>query len=357
MNRRKFLKAIAAFSGSTALNACGSFIHRDGATNGKVMTVNGYIDASEMGMTLTHEHVFADVRPFKEQLKNPLTPDTQEVVDIVLPNLVRIRDLGCKTLVECTATGLGRNPALIRKLSNESGLHMLTVTGNYGSAEEQFLPAKFYTDSVEARAERWINEWEKGIDGTGIKPGLIKIAFGSGPLTDVELKLIRAAAICHRETGLTIGSHTGVWQDVSPGENAVSAFEQLDELKAAGVSPSAWIWIHAHNEPDADQRLRAAREGAWVSMDGFRSDNLDYYVETIKQFRNNYLLDRLLLSQDAGWYTLGEPKGGGFNPYHPIFTTLIPALQRSGVTQEDINTLFVSNPAAAFSVGVRTTNM
>lgn len=317
------------------------------------MTVNGPIKPGQMGLTLTHEHLFADVRPYAEQTRNPLPRDHEEIAAVVLPYLRHIHELGCRTLVDCTATGLGRDPALIKYLSDASGLHMLTVTGNYGAAGEQFLPAHVHSDSVGTLADRWIGEWEHGIESTDIRPGLIKIAFASGPLTQIEDKLIRAAAVTHRETGLVIGAHTGAWENVVPGKNAESAFAQLARLEEAGVAPSAWIWIHAHNEPDTAQLLRAARRGAWVSLDGFRPGNAHDYISTIEQFRSQDLLHRLLISQDAGWYTAGEPRGGDFSPFHPVLSELIPALREASFTGAQIDALFIDNPAAAFSIGVR----
>lgn len=354
MDRRDFLQTLMAVSAASALAACKTPLAiQPAGLEGRVMTVNGPIEAGEMGITLTHEHLFADVRPYAEQISNPLPRDFDEIAEVVLPYLRRIHALGCRTLIDCTATGLGRDPALIKHLSDESGLHMLTVTGNYGAAGEQFLPEHVHSDSVEALAGRWIREWEYGIGDTGIRPGLIKIAFGSGPLTDIEEKLIRAAAITHRETGLVIGAHTGVWDDVTPGENATSAFQQLEILEQAGIDPSAWIWIHAHNEPDIPKYLRAAQRGAWISLDGFRPDNVENYIRMVGELRSRDLLHRVLISQDAGWYTAGEPGGGDFSPFHPVLTLLLPALREAGYSNAEIDTLFVRNPAAAFAIGVR----
>lgn len=353
MDRRTFLQTLAAASATSPLVSCTTEIVKNAGTGRRVMTVTGPIDAGEMGMTLTHEHLFADLRPYAEQARSPLSVDVEEAAGVILPHLIRIRELGCRTLVESTAACLGRNPALIKRLSDASGLHMLTVTGNYGAAGERFLPPHVHSDSPDALAERWIDEWEHGIEGTGVRPGFIKVAFDSGPLTDVEQTLIRAAAITHRETGLAIGAHTGIWEGVTPGENAVSAFEQLAHLEDAGIAPPAWIWIHAHNEPDGAERVRAARRGAWISLDGFRPDYVEDYIAMIAQLRNEGLLHRVLVSQDAGWYTAGEPRGGDFNPFHPVFTSLIPALKKSGFTDAEIGTLFVDNPAGAFSLGVR----
>ena len=310
-----------------------------------VMTVRGPIRSSQMGMTLSHEHVLANFQPLADREKQPWTYDQDEVVKVVLPYLQQIKKLGCRTFVDCTAVALGRDPRLLRRLSQESGLHILTVTGNYAAVNAQFLPFYVYTDSVDALAQRWINEAKSGIEGTGIRPGLIKLGFNGNALTDTEQKLIRAAAIAHRQCGLTIGAHTGP---------AVSAFEQLSILEKMGVHPSAWIWIHAQNEREPSEHIKAARMGAWVSFDGVSPATLATHVELVKRMRNEGLLQRALVSQDAGWYHVGEPHGGAFRSYEAVYTQFIPAIRAAGFTEAEIRTLFIDNPANAFSISVRT---
>ena len=280
----------------------------------------------------------------------PLRVDDAEVVEVVMPYLKSIRSLGCRTLIDCTAAHLGRHPRLIRRLSEASGLHMLTVTGNYLAADGRFTPAYFEQSSVEQVADRWTHEWERGIDDTGIRPGLIKLGFNGGPLPAPEEKLIHAAARTHLQTGLVIAAHIGPWRDAEPDSNARSAFAQLDILDRAGVCPDAWIWMHAQNERDSVHRLRAAQRGAWVCLDGFRAGLEASYAQMIRELRDADLLHRVLVSQDAGWYTAGEPRGGDFVPFDPIFTSLIPALRRHEFGAEEIDRLFVVNPALAFSV-------
>jgi phosphotriesterase-related protein len=65
-------------------------------------------------------------------------------------------------------------------------------------------------------------------------------------------------------------------------------------------------------------------------------------------------LERLLVSQDAGWYHVGEPGGGTYRPHTVLFDEFVPALRASGLSEDDVNTLLVENPARAFAVGVRT---
>jgi phosphotriesterase-related protein len=345
MNRRDFLKTLPPFTTAIALSSCG-------ATAGayatpQVMTVLGPILALELGRTLPHEHLIADVRPYAEQLRNPSHPDPAEVLEVVLPHLVELTRLGCRSLIESTAVGLGRSPAMLKRLAEESGLHILTVTGNYAAAEEQFLPPYVATDTAEALAARWIGEWRDGIEGTGIRPGFIKLAFQGGPLTEIERKLIRAAAIAHLETGMAIGAHT---------TTAASAFEQLEALEVAGVAPSAWIWIHAQAEEDLSQQTRAARRGAWVSFDGLGGDSVEAHVDMVMHLRREGLLHRVLVSHDAGWYTIAEPRGGEFRSFDTAFTEFGPALRAAGATDRDIDQIFIENPSRAYALGVRAVN-
>jgi phosphotriesterase-related protein len=66
-------------------------------------------------------------------------------------------------------------------------------------------------------------------------------------------------------------------------------------------------------------------------------------------------LHRVLVSQDAGWYAVGQPQGGTFRPFDTVFTAFIPALRARGFTRAEIDTLLIENPASAFSIAVRTT--
>src|SRR3569832_2046473 len=91
----------------------------------EVITVRGAIDSSEMGMTLSHEHILANFQPLAERDNQPWTFDEDEVVKVVLPYLQQVKKLGCRTFVDCTAVGLGRDPVLLRRLSELAGLNIL----------------------------------------------------------------------------------------------------------------------------------------------------------------------------------------------------------------------------------------
>ncbi|MGV3600871.1 MAG: phosphotriesterase family protein [Dyadobacter fermentans] len=303
-------------------------------------TVVGKIPVSELGAALIHEHVLVD---FIGAAK--ISPDRwkhDEVIQKVLPYLQEIKSRGIRTLVECTPAFIGRDVALLKKLSERSGLQMLTNTGYYGASDNKYLPEWAFTQTAAQLADRWIAEFEKGIDGTGIRPGFIKTGVNSGKLSELHQKLIRAAALTHLKTGLTICSHTGP---------ALPAREEIEILKQSGVHASAFVWVHASGT--ADEMEDVGKSGCWISLDGVNTDNIERHVELLRFFKSKKRLGQVLISHDAGWYRPEEPDGGEFRGYTTISDQLIPALKTAGFTDADVRTLMTANPAKAFAIRVR----
>lgn len=308
----------------------------------EIITVSGEIPASHIGKTLHHEHLLVDFIGADSISYNRW--NKEEVVKKVLPYLLEIKKLGYKTLVECTPAYLGRDPELLKMLVKESGMQIITNTGYYSAVGGKFIPKHGFTETAEQLANRWIDEAKNGIEGTGVYPGFIKISVERAPLQEINQKVVEAACITHKATGLTIMSHTGL---------AVPAFQELEILNNYGVDPSAFIWTHAHNERDSLKLLEAARLGAWIAFDNFSPDRLNRYVEFALLMKKEGLLNRLMFSHDAGWYKPGEPNGGSFRGFTEIEELLIPALEKNGLSQQDIYQIFTLNPAEAFQVRVR----
>ncbi|HEY9487329.1 MAG TPA: phosphotriesterase [Chryseosolibacter sp.] len=338
-NRRTFLKR-GLFLGAGLMT-----VFKPGmaaARKKQVMTVTGMIDASAMGHTLAHEHVLVDFIGAEDI--NPPRWDREEVIKKVLPYLEEAKRSGCHTMIECTPNYLGRDVVLLKQLSEKTGLNIVTNTGYYGGSDNKFLPQHTFSETADQLARRWINEWQHGIDGTPIKPGFMKISVNPSHLSDVSLKLIQAAALTHLKTGLTIASHTGP---------AIPAFEQIEVLKMNKVDPAAFIWVHAQDESDQGQYVKAAREGAWISLDGLRKNNLQEYMERLQHLKRERCLHRVLLSHDAGWYDPAKPDGGEFIEYTLLFRKMIPAMEQEGFTEAEVIQLIEHNTANAFSIGVK----
>ncbi|MBN1986037.1 MAG: phosphotriesterase, partial [Prolixibacteraceae bacterium] len=135
----------------------------------KIMTVTGEIPAGTIGKTLHHEHILVDF--IGADSTGYHRWDKTEVVEKVLPYLLEIKKLGYQTLVECTPAYLGRDPELLKMLSEESGLQILTNTGYYSAVGAKYIPKHGFTETAEQLAERWINEARNGIENTGVYPG------------------------------------------------------------------------------------------------------------------------------------------------------------------------------------------
>lgn len=312
--------------------------HGSGEQAPVIQSVTGEVTADRLGLTLMHEHVLVDF--IGADKVSPSRYSADEAFKVVLPHLQKVHALGCETLVECTPAFLGRDPVLLRRLSEASGVRILTNTGYYGAAKDKHLPAHAFTETADRLASRWTAEAERGIDGTSIRPAFMKIGVDEAPLSEIDAKLVRAAAITHSRTGLPIASHTGT---------GAAAMAELDILERSGVPLTSFIWVHAQNERDTTFHIQAARRGAWVEFDGISVTSVARHVELVALMKKNGLLDRVLVSQDAGWYHVGEALGGAFRAYTALFELFVPALGKEGFNADDVRTLLVTNPGRALS--------
>jgi len=318
-----------------------------------IMTVNGPMSTDSLGVTLTHEHILVDF--IGADSTGYFRWNKDSVIAKALPVVMKAKQAGVKTIFECTPEYLGRDPLLLKELSERSGITFITNTGYYGFSSN-YLPQTFYSTDAAALAEKWTGEFLNSIEGTGIRPGFIKIAVNSADsLSEADQKIITAAALTHLKTGLTIASHTGPEKP---------AFAQIEILRKNGVHPSAFIWVHAQRGT-LESNIEAAKEGAWISLDNIRNRpnlkpgdrfTIDWYADRIKELKDNGLIIKVLLSHDSGWYDPAKPGGGTINGYTDIFEYLIPALKTRGFTDSDIDQLLIQNPATAFTIKIRKIN-
>jgi phosphotriesterase-related protein len=307
-----------------------------------IMTVKGLIRPTEMGITLEHEHVLVDF--VGAAMSNTNRWVKEDVVKKVLPLIKEVKAQGCKTFIDCTPNYLGRDPILLQWLSELSEMNFITNTGYYGGSDHKFLPAHAFEESAEQLADRWIKEWKDGIGDSSVRPGFIKISVNAGPLSDISKKLITAAALTHLKTGLTIASHTG------PAEPAL---QQLKILKQLGVAPEAFIWVHAQQEKNRNQLVKLAKMKCWISVDGLNDQNVNEYSDRLLFLRKSKVLNRILISHDAGWYDPDKPGGGDIRGYTTLFTKLIPELEKRGFEESDVMQLIEKNPQNAFQITIR----
>lgn len=292
-------------------------------------TIAGSLAAAEKSI-LVHEHILVDFIGADEIRPGRYDPD--EVFRVARPKLDEVRKLGCVRLLECTPNYLGRDARLCRRLEQATGVEIWTNTGLYGAANHKYVPAFARRETAEELARRWIAEYEQGIDS--VRPRFIKTGVNKAPLDELDRKLVRAAALTSRATGLTVASHTG---------DGAAALEQLEIFAAEGVAPEKFVWVHAQNERDHAIHERVGRAGAWVEFDGIGEKTADWHLSCVRHMAGAGLLGRVLISQDAGWYRVGEPGGGAYRGYTYIYTDFVPRLEPAWRRR-----LLWDNPIAAF---------
>ena len=284
------------------------------------------------GSVLVHEHVLVDFAPVGEL--SPGRYDANAVFKLALPKLAAIQKLGCVRFQDCTPAYLGRDPRLLRRLADATGVEIWTNTGYYAARQYKHLPPFVRRESAEQIAQRWIEERQRGVDGA--QPRFIKIGVNRSPLGALDRKIVRAAAICSRETGLTIASHTG---------DGTAALEQIEIVTSERVAAGKFVWVHAQSERDHRLHARAALSGAWVEFDGIHPKTMIWHRACLDEMAKRKLLGRVLISQDSGWYHVGEPGGGEFRDYSFIYTDFLPTLPAPWV-----RALMADNPVRAFSL-------
>ncbi|MEL4457222.1 phosphotriesterase [Lutimonas vermicola] len=290
---------------------------------------------------LAHEHILVDFIGADSIQPNSWNHDS--ILDEVIPSLEELKEFNVNYFVDATPNYLGRDVLLLEKIAHKTGIRIVTNTGLYGARNNKFIPNYVREITADNLAKKWIEEYQNGIDGTSIKPGFIKIGIDDTiPLNAIHQKLVKAAALTHLKTGLTIASHTG---------RAIGLWPQLNILKEMGVSPESFIWVHAQEENNNDNYLIAAEMGCWISLDGLGWE-IEKHVEKIVYAKRNGILDRILISQDSGWYD-PQKDNQTIRPYTNIFKKLYPELKSNGFTDDEFNLLISINPSKAFSIKVR----
>ncbi len=335
LGRRDFCRslALASMAATTGIPAANA---RSCDSRGKILTVKGVIEPQDLGITLPHEHIIVDFIGADETGPDRYNPE--EVKQVMIPYLESIAEQGVTGFIDCTPNYLARDPFILRDLSDKTGLHILTNTGLY---KEPFLPSYAFSNSADELAEIWTDEILHGIGDTGVRAGFIKIAVFPEPLKPLQQKIVQAAAKTNKQTGASIACHTA---------HGPAALEILDILSAEEIASDAYIFVHAGNEQDSTFHLQVARKGAWVEFDDIGAKPIEHHIGLVRNILDQGLEDHLLLSQDRGWYTVGEPGGGEIKPFSFFFEEFVPAMMDAGINGNIIDKITRLNPALAFQL-------
>ena len=302
----------------------------------KILTTLGPMDNDQLGMILPHEHIFADLRTWKDP--GYAEADTQEVVSVMAKEINKAQVWGVTAIVECSTVGVGRRADIDKAVSEATNFPLIIPTGIY---REPWIPDWAHEASKEYLKEWMTKELQSEIENSEVQAGWIKLSAGEDGMTECEKKILRAASLAGILTHAVIGSHT-----VKGGV----VLEQLDIIEGMGYTPNRFIWIHAQAEPDFKLHLEVAKRGAYIEYDGIgNGDTDDYYMNSITKMVNAGFENQLLISHDRGWYDPAQPGGGTPKPYTYINETFIPKLRKAGFNEEAVKKLTHTNPFNTFA--------
>lgn len=347
--------------------------------SGKVQTVLGLVDAEDLGITSTHEHLlinmtvyFAEPKearfiklahePVERLANDPAAPqniswlqhNSYEVLDnlrlldeaLAIEEVMQFKKEGGSTIVEVSNVGLGRDPLGLVRISRTTGLNVVMGSGYYiGLAQDP----EFDSKTEEQIAEEIIADIEVGVDNTGVRAGIIGEIGASWPLSDKERKSLLAAAGAHRHTGAVIIIH-------QVGQEANGALEIVKTLDKAGVDISRVIMCHIDLRiHPSSARLELAKTGCYLEYDLFGghifgNPRLGVFnrpcdrerIEQIIELIDAGYLKQILMAQDICLKSKLLRYGG--HGYAHILRNMVPQMLLRGVTREQIHTILVENP-------------
>jgi len=316
-----------------------------------IQTTTGTAAPEDLGRTLIHEHVLVGMPGWD---LDPLAPRyvRDEVMAQAVDRMQELADHGVATFVDPCPMDLGRDVEFLAELSQKSGMRIICTTGAYFEAAG--ITHTFRNMSAEQITEIYVAEVTNGIGGTDIRAGAIKIATGSGVVSEYEKKLVTAAARAARETGVPIISHT---------EDATCGHDQIDLVTGEGLPAGRLLVGHSDGIDDHDYQRSLAERGAFVGFDRF---GISLFISDEVRIKNVLRLaqaghtDRILLSHDSIICWLGRPVPFG-NRYEDvlamlpdwrptlIFQKVIPELLKGGLSEDDIETMLIGNPRRMFA--------
>lgn len=307
---------------------------------GMVNTAGGPVDASALGQTLAHEHVNIRTPGVRENWPERSNRDAAKANAITRINAAKA--LGIRSFVDLTTADMGRDPELLREVQTATGVNIIPATGIYWT-----VPRYWLGRDADDLAKAFIADFEQGIQGTGVKPGAIKLATdqGAGGLDEVNEKCLRAGARAHRATGLPILTHNGP---------PASAAEQQRIFKDEGVDLSHVAVGHVGDTADVDYLKRLMEDGGVIALDRFGMDpilSFEDRVNTLVTLCKEGYADRIVLAHDSccgiDWapdISMMAERMPNWHMAH-VSEKVLPALRERGVTDAQINQLMVENPA------------
>jgi phosphotriesterase-related protein len=311
----------------------------------EVQTVQGALDAQELGIVLAHEHV-----RFRDEAVAENWPgryDEQLELEAALLAVNDAKQRGVQTIIEPTAMFGGRDVRFMKQVADETGVRIVACTGIYSY---DYLPHYFENRDIDVMADHFVEDIEVGIQGTGIRAAFLKCAADAPGVTANVEKIHRAVARAAIKTGVPIMAHS--MPAVATGPRQVEIFEE------EGVDLSRVQIAHCGDSDEVSYIEGLLAKGVYVGLDRYGLEMylpIDKRNEVAAELIRRGHAERLTISQDfcapIDWFPAEaaetfENEGAIRNwSMTLVFDEVVPALRELGVMDDDVfKTIFVENP-------------
>ena len=303
-----------------------------------LLTTDGPKQAHELGIILPHEHLFVDLGPIAAA--SYVHADVEEAVALMTPYLAAVAAQGVTAFVECTPVGVGRRADIDAAIGRAAQVPVVLPTGVY---REPWVP-----DWVHAASEDFLFEWmlrelTDSIEATGVPAAWIKVSAGDDGITDVERKILPRSRACGERDrrGHRQPHHSWTCGPRATGDRRVRGIHRRAvymDTYASGTGCGA-----------APRNRRGAARGWQFDAIGSAGFTDEWFVDAVRRVLNWGFGEKLLLSQDRGWYDPSKPGGGPVQPFTYLLDTFIPKLRTAGVDAQTMEQLLRHNPFVAYS--------
>ena len=310
-----------------------------------VQTVQGPIAGEELGIVLAHEHVrFRDEGVAAEW---PDRYDEQAELEAALAAVEAAKSRGVQTIVDPTAMFGGRDVRFMKRVADQTGVHIIACTGIYSY---DYLPHYFENRDIDVMAEHFVADLQSGVQGTDIRAAFLKCAADAPGVTEHVEKIHRAVARASVQTGAPIMAHS--MPAVATGPRQVEIFEE------EGVDLARVQIAHCGDTDDVGYIEQLIDRGVYVGLDRYGLEMflpIDKRNATAAELLRRGHGERLMISQDycasIDWFPVEaeavfESQGAIRNwSMTLVFDEVVPTLREQGVLDEQaFNTVFTENP-------------
>jgi phosphotriesterase-related protein len=338
----------------------------------------GLIDAEALGVTLPHEHLLTDLSTYfvepdeASQRKLAYEPVSIENLgwikthrmnniddlrltdeEVAIEEAMLYKRAGGNTIVEVSSIGLCRDPEGLARISRATGLNIIMGSGYYVGASH---PPELAKKSEEEIAEEIAHDILEGVDGTGIRAGIIGEIGCTVPLLEDEKKVLRASAKAQQRTGAAISVHPSSRDDL--------VLEIVDILGEAGADLHHTIICHVNYFGFSRETLcRLADAGCYIEIDNFGRPAVPYpiflygrfidmpndteRIAAIQQLISDGHVKRILMSHDICFKT-DLIKYGGYGYAH-ILKDVVSWILLQEMQEDSIQQIIIENPKKILS--------